>query len=144
MTPIQFVHEECANHQHDGSCLGVMINVDLSLSGCGPLPRCRVADGERCQYCDECVAPMADMVTEPRQAAEIREAVTEYREITNQKRLASRPCPDCGEACQPRKRFCPSCVDKRRKAAKRRAFHRARGRGMSTRQLSPKSEAKPQ
>ena len=144
MTPLQFISEECANHQSDGSCMGAVINDDLSITRCDSKPRCLVAEGKRCSYFEECVAPMVNMVSDPRRAAEIQEAVAEYRQITNQKAPAIRPCPECGGPCQPRKRFCPACVDKRRKAAKRRAFHRARGRGMSTRQLSPKSEAKPQ
>ena len=39
MTPLQFAVAECANHQPDGSCAGVMINRDLSMSRASPLPR---------------------------------------------------------------------------------------------------------
>ena len=144
MTPIQFVHEECANHEHGGSCLGVMINADLSLSGFGPRARCRVAACDRCPYFEECLAPMVTMVIEPHRAAAIQEAVAEYRRETMQGVEPVRLCPDCGAPRQPRKRYCPKCAHARQKATKRRSYHQARSAGMSTRQLSSKSEAKAQ
>lgn len=129
MKAMQFIREECANHQHDGSCLGAVINDDLSITRCIPKPRCLVADAKRCPYFEECVAPMVNMVTVPRRAAEIQEAVAEYRQITNQKSPRSRPCPDCGAPCQLRKRYCPKCAHARQKAAKRRSYHQAHESG---------------
>jgi len=57
MTARQFAREECANAQHDGSCLGVAIEADLSMRRCRPLPACLLAEGKRCSYFEECVAP---------------------------------------------------------------------------------------
>ena len=78
MTPLQFAREECANHQPDGSCLGAWINEDLSITRGDPKPRCLLAEGKRCRYFEECVAPMARMVNDPRRATALRDAVTQY------------------------------------------------------------------
>ena len=123
MTPLQFVAADCANHEPDGSCLGIMIAPDLSMRVCRPLPRCLIADGKRCQYFEDCMVPMADWTTDPRLAASRQVAVAEYRAITNQKTQKSRPCPDCGESMPPRKRCCPACAIKRRRATFRRSWH---------------------
>ncbi len=120
MTPLQFARDECANHQPDGSCLGAWINEDLSITRSAPKPRCLLAEGKRCRYFEECVAPMADMASDPRRAAELQEAVAEYRQITNQKAPKARPCPDCGAPMLKGKQYCPRCADTRRKATHRR------------------------
>ncbi len=78
MTPLQFAREECANHQPDGSCLGAWINEDLSIARSAPKPRCLLGGGERCRYFEACVAPMARMVSDPRRAVALSEAVSLY------------------------------------------------------------------
>ena len=100
----------------------------------------------RCgRYCDECVAPMVSMVTEPRRAAAIQEAVAEYRRVTKQDEAPPRKCPDCGGPCQPRKRFCPKCALKRRRAAYKKADRARRApAGMSCQQLSSENDEKAQ
>ena len=126
MNPMQFVRDECANHR-DGRCVGAMINEDLSVTRCAPRERCRIADGERCRYFEECVAPMADMASDPRRAVGLQAAVAEYRQITNQKAPKARPCPDCGGPMQKGKQYCPACAGRRRKASNRAAqSHRRR------------------
>ena len=126
MTPLQFAREECANHQPDGSCLGVWINEDLSITRGDPKPRCLLAGGKRCRYFEECVAPMADMASDPRRAAEFQSSVAEYRQTTNQKAPKARPCPDCGAPMLKGKQYCPRCAEGRRKATYR--DHKARVR----------------
>lgn len=126
MTPLQFAIAECANHQPDGSCAGVMINRDLTMSRASPKPRCLLADGKRCQYFDQCVAPMAGWVTDPRRAAGLQAAVAEYRQMTNQKAAAARPCPGCGAPLPKGKRYCQACAAARRKASNRAAQGRRR------------------
>ena len=92
MTPMQFVREECANHR-DGRCVGAMINEDLSVTRCAPRERCRIADGERCRYFEECIAPMADMASDRKRAFALREAVMQYQAALARGKTAD-PCPD--------------------------------------------------
>ena len=138
MTPLQFVREECANHQPDGSCTGVGV---FPFEKMDAKPRCLVSQSNRCLYFEECVAPMADMVSDPRRAAALQGALAEYRRMTKQAEAQTRRCPDCGGPCQTRKRYCPTCALKRRKMSTRRAVSRLR---MSCKQLSPKTDEKPQ
>ena len=134
MTPLQFVAAECANHEPDGSCRGIMIAPDLSMRVCHPLPRCLIADGKRCQYFEDCVAPMADWTTDPRLAASRQAAVAEYRRVTRQGEDLTRQCPECGGPMRKGKRYCPECADARRKATFRASQTRTRALavGMST------------
>ena len=133
MTPLQFAQQECANHQPDGSCLGAVIEEDLSIRRCSPRPRCRLADGERCGYFEACVAPLARMVTDPWRAAALRDAVTQYHLTTRQPAEADRNCPDCGRPMAKGRRYCPTCAAVRRKVANRTAQsrHRQNEVGMS-------------
>ena len=133
MTPMQLVRDECANHQPDGSCLGVMINEDLSMTRAAPKPRCLLAEGKRCPYFEACVAPMADMASDPRRAADLLEAVAEYRRITKQGLELTRQCPDCDGPMRKGKQYCRKYADRRRKASNREAQARTRqGRGLLT------------
>ena len=127
MTPMQLVRDECANHQPDGSCLGVMINEDLSMTRAAPKPRCLVADGKRCPYFEACVAPMADMASDPRRAAGLLEAVAEYRRVTKQGVDLTRQCPDCDGPMRKGRRYCPACAHKRRRDSYRAKNDRRRG-----------------
>ncbi|MCX7006807.1 MAG: hypothetical protein NTY53_06100 [Kiritimatiellaeota bacterium] len=127
MKPMQMIREECANHQSNGSCLGVQIAKDLTMPYAKPRPRCLVTDGQRCGYFEACVLPLADIVSEPRRAKEYQAAVVEYRQITNQKAAKVRTCPDCGGALQPRKQLCPACAQKRQLASKRATYHHGKG-----------------
>lgn len=79
MTPLALSRQECANHNHDGSCLGVKFSATGEIISCTPKARCFLSGDSRCLYFEECVAPMAGMVTEPRRAKEVEEAVFSYR-----------------------------------------------------------------
>lgn len=79
MTPLQLVQAECANYEHNGGCLGAYIGDKGQITHCSPTPRCVLSTGERCAYFEECVAPMTDMVKEPRRAKAIHEVVHGYR-----------------------------------------------------------------
>ena len=127
MTPLQFVTAECANHQHDGSCAGVMINPDLSMPRATPRPRCLIAEGKRCLYFEQCIAPMVGWTSDPRRKAGFLAAIAEYRRVTKQGEDLTRQCPDCGGAMRKGNRYCPKCADARRKATFRAAYHRQAG-----------------
>lgn len=127
MTPLQFATAECANHQPDGSCAGVMINRDLSMPRAAPKPRCLLAEGKRCAYFEQCVAPMADWTTDPRRAASLQAAVAMYRRVTKQGEDPARRCPECGGPMAKGKRYCPACAAARRKATLRASQARRRG-----------------
>jgi hypothetical protein len=129
MTALQLARAECANFEHDGACLGTVLGDDGSVVSCTPRPSCLLAERKRCAYFEECVAPMQHIVTEARRAAEIQSAVREYRKVTKQGEEIPRECPDCGCPVVWRKRYCPACSDKRRKATFRRAYHNGRQNG---------------
>lgn len=143
MTPLQFVIAECSNHQSDGSCLGMMINTDLSITRGHALPRCLVADGQRCPYFEECVAPMADMVTDPRRSRVIKEAVMLYQMQHKDAVTTGRRCPSCGLPIQKGKQFCVECSAKKRKASNRLAQDRRRKQRVLLSAEVPKKNPKP-
>lgn len=120
MTPLQFIAADCANLEPDNSCRGIMIAPDLSMRVCRPLLRCLVAEGKRCEYFEDSVAPMADWTTDPRLAASRQAAVAEYRRVTKQCEDLTRQCPECGGPMRKGKQYCPECADARRKASHRR------------------------
>jgi hypothetical protein len=57
----------------------VHIGDNGEITHCSPKSRCVLSAGERCMYFEECVAPMADVVKEPRRAKAVQEAVLSYR-----------------------------------------------------------------
>lgn len=125
MTPLQFVKSECANYQADGSCLGTTFDEQLQPTGCRPKPRCLIAEGQRCPYFEECVLPMAEIVTDTKRAADLHEAVLEYRRMT-QTAEQTKPCRLCQKPRLPGKSFCPACALRQRKASNREAQRRRR------------------
>jgi len=125
MTPLQFVKAECANHQSDGSCLGATFDEQLRPTGCKPKPHCLIAEGKRCPYFEECVMPMAEIVTDAKRAAELHEAVVEYRRMT-QPSTQFKSCRLCQQPRLPGKSFCPACAQRQRKATNREAQRRRR------------------
>lgn len=122
MTPLQFAKEQCANFEPDGSCKGIGIRDDGSLFSFGKKPKCVLGiPGIRCQYFEECVAPMG--FEDPRQREERNEAVRLYRKSSNAPKFAhqtGRICPDCQEReLEPRRRYCYVCSEKRNRIANR-------------------------
>ncbi len=125
MTPLQFVKAECANHQTDGSCLGATFDAQLRHTGCQPKLRCLIAEGKGCPYFEECVMPMAQIVTDAKRVAELHEAVLEYRRMT-QTAQPTKPCRLCQQPRLPGKSFCPACAQRQRQASNREAQRRRR------------------
>ncbi len=128
MTALQIAYAECANWRKDGKgCLGAMIDDDLQIRRCYPRARCVLSEpGKRCPYFEECVAPMAPSIENPKVRAEFEAAVRDYRLAPKLPCALERPCPVCGQAMEPGRRFCESCAAARRKESIRRAVQRHR------------------
>jgi len=81
MTALQLAKSECANHEPDGTCLGVNIRDDGSqvmMRHAGE--RCLVARGERCRYFEDTVLPLVEMTRDAKRLAELTEAENDYEE----------------------------------------------------------------
>ena len=126
MTALQIAYAECANWRKDGKgCLGAIIDDDLQIRRCKPRERCLLSTpGERCQYFEECVAPMGPSIYDEARRVAFMAAVRDYRLAAKLPCAEERPCPMCGRAMEPRQRFCEVCAGARRKASNRAAFRR--------------------
>ena len=139
MKPLQLAHDHCANWRKDGrGCLGAVIDDDLQIRHCRPKPQCLLASpGQRCLYVEECVLPMARSIDNPVQRQQFEEAVRQYRLTARFAPTETRPCPDCGRAMEPRRRFCLACAAARRKASTRTAAAKRRSACKQLSQFPP-------
>jgi hypothetical protein len=128
MTLLQIAREHCANWRKDGrGCLGAIIDDDLQIRRCIPKSECVVGvRGRRCQYFEECVAPMAPSLADGNYRQSFEEVVRQYRVDCGLPYADERPCPVCGRAMEPRRRFCHICAAARRREATRLAVKRHR------------------
>jgi hypothetical protein len=128
MTALQIAYTECANWRKDGKgCLGAIIDDDLQIRRCCPKPKCVLGTpGDRCRYFEECVAPMAPGIDNPKVRLEFDTAVRDYRLAAKLPCSDDRPCPICGQPMEPRQRYCEVCAGARRKVSIRRAVQRHR------------------
>ena len=122
MTALQMAREECPNWLGEGKgCLGAIIDDDLQIRRCCPKPKCVLGTpGIRCRNFEECVAPMA------RTREKFVSAVQDYRRAANLPCADDRPCPVCGRAMEPKRRFCDDCVRARRRETKRLSVARSK------------------
>lgn len=141
MTPLELARAECANYERGGTCLGVMLGADGRITSCTPRASCLLAESKRSVYFEECVAGMHHVVTDPRRAVEMQAAVREYRKQTKQGEEIPRECPDCGRPAFGRKRYCPVCSDKRRKATYREHKRATRQNGVAMSTVKPKTRS---
>ncbi len=126
MTPLQFAKAECSNFDA-GTCKGIGIKDDGSLYSFGAKPKCVLGTpGIRCEFFEECVAPMAGRMGNPRLNQDYTEAAKVYRTAANVPTQPKRACPGCGRDLEPRRRFCYVCADSRQKQANR---ERTRNKG---------------
>jgi hypothetical protein len=141
MTALQIAYAECANWRKDGKgCLGAIIDDDLQIRRCDRKPKCLLGTpGARCQYFEECVAPMAASIENPSRRLAFEAAVRDYRLAAKLPCADDRPCPMCGQAMEPRQRFCDVCAAARRKDSTRRAVQRHR---VGCKQLRPNGPLK--
>jgi hypothetical protein len=135
VTPLQAAKEHCANYQRNGSCLGIYYNNDLSVdrSRYRPCANCLLAQGKRCGYFEEVIAPM----TMSRETAEAKmradkkdSAVKTYlksHNLVSSKTHAKRMCLDCRKVqVEGRARFCHKCAERRKRRAYRLSKRRSR------------------
>ena len=132
MTALQIAYAECANWRKDGKgCLGAIIDDDLQIRRCKPRERCLLSTpGERCQYFEECVAPMGPSIYDEARRVAFMAAVRDYRLAAKLPCAEERPCPMCGRPMEPRQRFCEICAAARNRANQRAWVQERRG-GMS-------------
>jgi hypothetical protein len=128
MTALQIAYAHCANWRKDGKgCLGAMIDDDLQIRRIHGRPKCLLGTpGERCEYFEECVAPMGPSIYDARQRAEFEAAVRDYRLAAKLPAAEERPCPVCGGPIGKGRRFCDECAAAKRREATRRAVQRHR------------------
>lgn len=130
MTPLQMAAAECAN-MAGGACDGARFGDDLTPLPGKPQPKCLLAVGQRCDYFEACVMPMADMATDPAKSKAFMGAADEYKFQHHISGL-SRRCPECGGPVPARKRYCADCTSKRRRRTFRDAQSRIRGLGVNS------------
>ena len=129
-TPLQMANAECPN-LNNGACDGMRFDDKLKFLPGKPQPKCLLAFGERCDHFEECVMPMAGIVSDPAKSKSYLEAVAEYKfqhHITG----LSRRCPECSGPLPTRKRFCAGCTSKHRRKSTRDAMNRIRGLAVSS------------
>jgi hypothetical protein len=67
---------------------------------------------------------MAASIENPNRRLEFEAAVRDYRLAAKLPCADERPCPVCGRAMEPRRRFCDVCAEARRRASGRAAFRK--------------------
>ncbi len=132
MTPLQAAKAHCANYQPDGTCLGVDIKDDGSLTRFQPAGRkCLLATaGQRCPYFEQCVMPMEIREWKsPLEQKDFAQAVYTYRiaaDVSRQEK-GKRICPTCNcRPLEPRKKYCYVCAEASRREATRERVDRLR------------------
>ena len=130
MTLLQIAEEHCTNWRRDGrGCQGAMIDDDLQTRRCVPKPRCLLATrGQRCEYFEECIAPMADRIADANRRQAFEEVVRHYRVDCKLPYEDERACPVCGRPMEPRRRFCNICAAAKRRETVRSAVQRYRAK----------------
>ena len=118
---LQIAKAHCANWRRDGvGCLGAIIDDDLQIHGCCPKAGCSVGVlGQRCRYFEECVMPMARCIDNPVNRQQFEDAVRQYCVAAKLPYADERPCPVCGRAMEPRRRFCHACARAKHRANQR-------------------------
>lgn len=128
-----FVKAECVNHLPDGGCLGATVDKSGVTYASMPRATCLVAVRCRCAYFEKSVLPTSlDQPHMNRVSAEYFRYADRAAEDGHPFALDptaargnARYC-DCGAPLSARKRYCPDCLRKRRKAAWREEKQRQR------------------
>jgi hypothetical protein len=142
MTALQAAKAECANCDGAGNCAAVSIADDLSCYMFRTPGRCWLALDDqgkikRCQYFEQCVAPLAKKraqaaCTQEQQhaAASLAAGVHTYEMAVMQvPTVKYAKCKSCHRRVHPPKRLCGHCARNRTLTAKRQWWSRTRKNG---------------
>jgi len=124
MNPHQLAKEECANYD-GGGCLNIIILDDLTNHSGPRIERCKLLDGQKCRYFEDCVLPLVTLASDPDRVKAFTAASTKYK-LEHKMDGVGRVCPDCARPLGYRKQLCPVCAKMRQKIRNRR---RRRKRG---------------
>ena len=132
MTALQLAKAECANCDSAGNCAGVCIADDLSCYMFRTPGKCWLKPDEqgqikRCQYFEECVAPLAKARAREASTQEQKRAAERLAEGVRAYEAAVMPvpaakfakCKDCQRDVIAPKRLCERCAEKRTLRSKR-------------------------
>ena len=121
MTSLQFAKAECANYEPNGGCAGVGIRENGSLYSFGRKPNCVLGTpGIRCEYFEQCVAPLRERSEVPLLRKEYEEAWDIYRKAGNVPSAIPKPCRQCGKPRRAGKQLCDACATANQREANRR------------------------
>jgi hypothetical protein len=142
VTALQVAKAECANCDGAGNCSGIGIADDLSLYRFRQPGKCWLAPDEhgkitRCQYFEECVAPLAKKRAQAASTQEQQRAAASLAAGVHAYEVAVMPVPTVKYAkcksCQRRvsvpKRLCGQCARNSTRKSKRVWWSRTRKNG---------------
>jgi hypothetical protein len=142
MTALQAAKAECANCDGAGNCAAVSIADDLSCYMFRTPGRCWLALDDqgkikRCQYFEQCVAPLAKKRAQAASSQEQQRAAASLVVGVHAYEVAVMPvptvkyakCKSCHRRVHPPKRLCGHCARNRTLTAKRQWWSRTRKNG---------------
>jgi hypothetical protein len=144
MTPLQVAKAECANCDSAGNCAGIGIADNGSLYRFRQPGKCWLAPDEngqikRCQYFEECVAPLAKKRAQAastqercKAAASLAQGVHAYETtVMPTPTVKYAKCKRCQRTIHPPKRLCTQCAKNSTLKAKRQWWSKTRKNGAS-------------
>ena len=142
MTPFQVAKAECANCDSSGYCSGIGIADGLRCYMFRQPGKCWLASDDqgqikRCQYFEECVAPLAKKraqaaSTQEQQhgAADLADGVRAYEAaVMPALTIKYAKCKRCQQTVYPPKRLCARCAKNSTLKSKRQYWHKTRKDG---------------
>jgi hypothetical protein len=144
MTPLQVAKAECANCDSAGNCAGIGIADNGSLYRFRQPGKCWLAPDKngqikRCQYFEECVAPLAKKRAQAASTQEQQRAAASLAEGMRAYEMAVIPvltvkyakCKRCQRQVHPPKRLCEQCAKNSTLKSKRQWWAKTRKNGAS-------------
>jgi hypothetical protein len=139
VTPLQAAKAECANCDSDGNCAGIGIADDLSLYRFRQPGRCYIAEGQRCIFFEQCVAPAAQARLRDAATTEQRISARRFADGVREYDMATLPvptakyakCKSCHRQVYAPKRLCEQCAKNSVLRSKRQWWSKTRKNGAS-------------